>query len=199
MPPVVITPPAALITPDDVKAHLRLTGTSLDALLTTYIAAAQGAIDGPGGSLGRAIGQQTLALQGIDVIDPRGWIILPFPPVISIVSVIYGDDVTLDPSAYVLGPGAIARPTAGGTWPWSPGARDTVRVQYQAGYATLPGPIKAALLLMVQDLYNLGSRDPALTADLVFGVGQQQFSATPSPVLSQAADRLLAPFRIFAG
>lgn len=198
MPIAVINPPDPVVSLVDVKAHLRIAGTSQDALLANYLAAAQGQIDGPSGVLGRAIGTQTLELQGVETGDPHDWIRLPCPPVASITSVIYCASLTLDPSAYVLGPGDVLRPVSGGTWPWSIGDRWNVRVRYVAGYPVLPAAIKAALLLMTQNLYNLGARDPALTADLVFGVGQQQFSATPTPILTQTAEMLLAPFRIMS-
>ena len=196
MPVVVITPPDQVVSLADIKAHLRITTTSQDSLLLTYLAAAQSQIDGPSGVLGRAVGVQTLELQGIDAADPQTWIKLPFPPVTSITRVSYGASITLDPSAYVFGPGDVVWPASGSTWPWLSGDRSSVRIRYVAGYSTLPGAIKAAILLAVQNLYALGARDPSLTVDTVFGVGSQQFSANATPVLTQTAEKLLAPYRV---
>lgn len=196
MPVVVITPPDLVVSLADIKAHLRITGTNQDSLLSTYLAAAQSQIDGPSGVLGRSVGVQTLELQGIKTGDPQAWITLPFPPVTAITSVSYGASVTLDPSAYVLGPGAVVRPVSGGAWPWLIGDNRNVLIRYVAGYAILPGALKAAILLAVQNLYALGARDPSLTVDTVFGVGSQQFSANATPVLAQTAEKLLAPYRV---
>jgi hypothetical protein len=58
---VVITPPAPLVTWPDADKHLKLDGDETDRdYVQGLIAAATGHIDGPGGWLNRALGEQTL-------------------------------------------------------------------------------------------------------------------------------------------
>ena len=57
---VVITAPDPIIDLDLAKQHLKVTSDDDDMLIELYIDAAQSAIDGPRGWLGRCIGAQTL-------------------------------------------------------------------------------------------------------------------------------------------
>ena len=92
---------------------------------------------------------------------------LPCPPVIDIESVSYldaaGIEQLVDPSTYELRGDAIG--TAWGkSWPTPSCHAEAVRVRYRAGYVTdasadplvaVPPPaIRAAILLMVGDLYR---------------------------------------------
>jgi uncharacterized phiE125 gp8 family phage protein len=181
---VVVTPPEPLIDIDEAKRFLNVEDNDQDALIGTLIVAAQGAIDGPDGWLGRCIGVQTLQLSD-PCVDCWGKITLPCPPVIGIVSVTYADGrQTADPSSYALGPGNVLRPTRGFRWPWGRLGRldhdsraHGVTVQYRAGYETLPAPIRAAILLMVSDLFYTRG-------------GQVDGSQIANP----AIERLLSPY-----
>lgn len=182
---VVVTPPEPVVSLDEAKDHLRVEGGDDDAVITGMIAAATAHIDGPSGWLGRAIGVQTLEAR-IDTFD-LGGTVLPYPPVISVTSVKYVDpagvEQTLAGGYEVLGE-QIA-PVWGTAWPSIRTTREAVRVRYQAGYSTLPAPIRAAILLMVGDLHrNRG--------EAVIGI------ISASVAMSTTVANLLAPYRVYA-
>ena len=88
-PPYLITPPAQpIVTVEDMRAHLRVTGEAEDVLLAQYIAAATAYLDGWKGVLGRAVMRQTWAEQ----YDSFGELRLSLPDVVSAtVSAVDGD------------------------------------------------------------------------------------------------------------
>jgi uncharacterized phiE125 gp8 family phage protein len=182
---VVVTPPAPVVSWQEADHHLRLYGdedqkTYVEAL----IAAATAHIDGPEGWLGRCIGVQTLEAR-LDNFD-CGSIRLPYPPVIDVVSVGYVDAAgvvqTVDPAGYELA-GALV-PVFDAAWPTPRLQREAVRIRYRAGYETTPAPIKAAILLMVQDLFsNRGSV-----------VASSNATAVP---MSTTVEALLQPYRVY--
>lgn len=138
------------------KAHLRVIGTSEDALITLYLKTATAALDGPEGALGRALLTQTWEL----VLDafPAGDIELPLSPLQSVTSVKYFDP---DGVEQTLASGRYTVSTVSGTvkvdsdgWPETGGV---VTVRFVAGYGAaddVPAPIKAAILLHVGDLFE---------------------------------------------
>lgn len=186
---VVVVPPEPVVTWEEADAHLRLDGDEDEKVFVDgLIAAATAHIDGPQGWLGRAIGVQTLEVRmcGFGV----GPIRLPFEPIIAVESVHYldgtGAPVLVEPDTYELFSSELG--TAWGkSWP-SPGTyrgqTDTVRIQYRAGYEEVPAPIKAAILLMVGDLFH--SR-----ATVATGAAMQ---AVP---MSTTVEALLQPFRVY--
>lgn len=183
----VITPPEPVLTLAEVKLHLRAEGDDEDALIEGMMSAALGHIDGPDGWLGRAIGPQTLEAR-TDLRCCSDTVRLPFPPVVELVSVSYLDSGDVEQMAdlddfELLGRDLVAK---GSTWPWAGGSsrREAVRIRYRAGYEDLPPAIRAALLLMVGDLY--GARES-------FAVG---VSATAVP-MSTTVEALLQPYRVF--
>lgn len=182
----VITPPDPLDL-DEVKAHLRVEGDDEDTLIQAYVAAATAHIDGPDGWLGRAIGIQILEAR-CDTLTCGASIRLPFPPVIEMVSVSYLDATGVEQMAdldefEVMGRDLVA---SGSEWPWIGGStrREAVRIRYRAGYETIPAPIKAAILLMVGDLYR--NREAVSAAAM-----------TQVP-MSTTVENLLAPFRVYS-
>jgi uncharacterized phiE125 gp8 family phage protein len=183
----VITPPEPVISWQDVDAHLKLDGdVEQAALVEAHIAAATGHIDGPDGWLGRAIGVQTLEAR-CDTLTCGSCIRLPFPPVIELVSVSYLDATGVEQMAdledfEVMGRDLVA---SGAEWPWLGGStrREAVRIRYRAGYETIPAPIKAAILLMVGDLYR--NRETVSAGAM-----------TQVP-MSTTVENLLSPFRVF--
>jgi uncharacterized phiE125 gp8 family phage protein len=183
---LVITPPVPVITTDEAKDHLRILSDDEDMLVDALVAAATGHIDGPDGWLGRAIGLQTLEARGEMFADPC--LRLPYPPVVTVSSVKYldGDGVeqTLAPETYSVRGDRIAA-VWGAAWPQVRSEPENVRVRYQAGYATVPAPIRAAILLMVGDLYQF--RETAVTGTI----------ATEIP-MSTTVQALLSPYRVWA-
>lgn len=181
---VVVTPPDPALPLDLVKRHLRVEGDADNTLIASYIEAATEHLDGPAGWLGRALGVQTLEAH-LDNFD-CGSIRLPYPPVIEIVSITYVDaagvDQTIAADRYeLLGPSLV--PVYGASWPRPRWQREAVRVRYHAGYAQLPAAIRAALLLVIGDLWN--NRETA---------GWGVVTEIPMPASVTA---LLTPFRVW--
>jgi uncharacterized phiE125 gp8 family phage protein len=182
---LVVTPPDPVVTWEDADAHLKLDGdTDQQAEVEAMIAAATQSLDGPGGWLGRAIGQQTLELR----IDgwPTPCMALPYPDALEIVSVTYLDEVNaeqeLAADQYEL-IGQRFVPAHGATWPRALTRLEAVRIQYNAGYQETPFPIRAAILLMVGDLYR--NRDTTAA-----------YSVAAIP-MSTTVQNLLAPYRVW--
>ncbi len=181
----VITPPAPVLTLDEVKRHLIVEHHDHNALIQAYMQASVDHIDGPRGWLGRAIGPQTLEMR-LDRFE-CDFIRLRCPPVIEVVSIKYDDtasaEQTLDASAYAADPEGVVR--LGATpWPSVSGRRGCLRIQYRAGYEKLPPSIRSALLLMIGDFY-------AFRETAALGV-----SATQVP-MSANVEALLAPYRVW--
>jgi uncharacterized phiE125 gp8 family phage protein len=183
---VVITPPAAIVSLDAAKAHLRVDDGAEDTLIQAMVAAAEQHIDGPAGWLGRAIGRQTLELRRNGFPDCGGWVQLPYPPAVSITEVTYDDPAgasqTVAPADYTLYGEALAHAPAA-AWPATADNPESARIRYLAGYETVPAPIVAAIKLMVGDLWRF--RD---------GVVQGQVAEVP---MSTTVAALLAPYRVW--
>jgi hypothetical protein len=85
---------------------------------------------------------------------------LPLPPVQSVNSITYidegGNPQTLDPSQYIVdttGEPARVTPAWGYVWPITQWRIGSVKIQFTAGYQTVPETIQAAILLLVEHLY----------------------------------------------
>jgi uncharacterized phiE125 gp8 family phage protein len=180
----VVTPPQPFVTLDEAKEHLRVLDEDSDALIEAYIAAACAHIDGPDGWLGRAIGVQELEVRGAFFGGCR-WT-LPFPPVIEVTGVTYldsdGAEQTLATDQYEVRGREIV-PAYGITWPSVRSDRESVRVAYSAGYDEVPAPIKAAVLLMVGDMFAFRE-----TAAVGITIGAIPMSTT--------VEYLLSPYRV---
>lgn len=190
--PVRTVAPAALIDLDAAKVHLRVDGDDEDALIASYVAAATDRLDGIGGILGRCLMPQTWTASFWGFAGDR--LRLPLRPVASITSVKYYDTAgtlqTFSAAKYglltdELGP--YVRLLYPNIWPADVAVdRDNaVVVTFVAGYAdaaSVPAPIKAAILLMVGDLY--ANRETA-----VIGVPAAEIP------MSTTVQALLAPYR----
>lgn len=155
-----VTPPVVQpVTLDEAKAHLRVTAADEDAHITSLIAAAVGHVDGPSGVLGRALVEQEWDLL-LDAF-PCDELELPLPPLRSVTSITYVDEQgatqTLAPAAYEVDASGVVLPAYGQTWPRTRAQRNAVTVRFKAGYGTtgasVPAAIRAAILLLVGDLY----------------------------------------------
>ncbi len=154
-----ITAPAIEpVTLAEAKADLRIDHDDDNALLERHIAEAREWVE--------QLLQIKLLFQTWElVIDkfPPSEIKLPFGPVNSIVSILYDDagglEQTVAPGTYTLdniNVDAWVIPGAGG-WPSSFDGINAARVRFQAGVATaaeLPGPIKQAIRVKVQESYD---------------------------------------------
>lgn len=179
----VITPAAPVVTWAEADAHLRLDGdTSQQTLVEALIASATAWLDGPGGWLGRSLGTQTLEARfdrfRCDEVK------LPYGPVISVGSVKYldedGDEQTLATSVYQLLTDGRVRLNTDESWPDLYSDEQAVRIRYQAGYATVPAPIKTAILLMTAFLF------------------EQREASTDDALSSGAVKSLLSPYRVWS-
>jgi hypothetical protein len=111
----------------------------------------------------------TFELQGYQW-DPRGWLLRAIP---------YTDPELLHPEDLI----------------WPVGI-DNFRVQYTAGYSTIPEAVQEACASWVSELYFRTKRDPSVLARTIPGQGARHWDQVPD-----AADppgyirRLLAPYR----
>lgn len=185
----VITPPAALVSLTLAKQHLKIEHSESDALIQARIDAASAAIDGPGGWLDRAVGTQTLEWSGAHCdFAELDRIILPYPPILTVSSVKY-DDTDDAEQTYA---GASYRTTIlgevelidGYSWPTTRVGSDALRIRYTAGYATVPPPIVAAVLLMVGDMTR-------------FAETATETTATSVP-MSTTVESLLRPYKVWS-
>jgi uncharacterized phiE125 gp8 family phage protein len=192
LPPVLVTAPAAdPVSLAEVKAHLRVDSSADDSLIGIYTKAAIAALDGWDGSLRLAIVSQTWR-QAVASWPADRVIRLPLGPVSAVSSVIYaplagGADVTVNASLYQVqtdAAGALVRFTTDFTAPALADRLDAVRVQFVTGNvdaAAVPAAIKAALLLMIGDLYE--NRQTVTTL------------RTMAVPMSTTVERLLTPYR----
>lgn len=163
----VITPPVEPVTLAEARLQCRVTDTAEDSLLASYITAAREYCQH---YTQRAIGSQTLeiALDGF----PDGAIELPMSPATAITSIKYidtnGVEQTLAGSAYVLDDYShlswVIR-AYGTEWPITQGVANALKLRYQAGTATVPGPIRAAMLLMIAHLF--ANREPVNIGNII--------------------------------
>lgn len=183
----VVTPPADFVSLAEARAHLRMfdaDDTSEDDVISALISAAIGNLDGPAGTLGRAIGPQTLELTldrfPVDRGGCRQGIILPLPPGVSVTSVTYtkpdGTSGTVAGlrtlSAGSLSP-AMVLPAVGSSWPQTINEPGSVVVLYEAGFEVVPAAIKHAVLLLVSHLFE--HREAALDTGAKFGLLELPF------------------------
>jgi uncharacterized phiE125 gp8 family phage protein len=161
--PVLITAPDPAdqpLTLDMAKTHLRVDHEDDDAYIAMLVGAVIAHADGPSGWLARALAPQAWR-QDFDAFAPC--MMLSLAPVIAISSLQYfGSDgllATVDPTDYWVDDPIDApcvRMISTFTAPILQDQAPRVRVTFSAGYAAgdLPESIKAALLLMVGDLYQ---------------------------------------------
>jgi len=192
--PVRVTAPAEQpVSAGEAKAHLRVSNSGDDTYIASCLAAAVECLDGHAGILGRCLVTQTWK-QPFACWPASGILRLPFPDVdVDSVVVSYLDELAdeqdvPDTQYEVLHDalGCFVRLRSNFT---SPSLEDDraapVWVTFDAGYgdaADVPAPIKAAILLMVGDLYE--NRE-----DTVVGTS---LDVRPLP---RGVDALLGPYR----
>lgn len=153
--PVLVTPPAELLTLPEVKTHLKIDHSHLDSMLEGYIAAAVAWLDGWNGVLGRCILTQTWAFRCAELVDMA----LLFPDVQSAV-VTYldaaGATQTVNPSDYRVrtrnGQGELVFAESFSAPTLLAGRDDAVTVTAVYGKAEAPPPLKVAALMLVAHL-----------------------------------------------
>lgn len=177
------------ITLTEAKAHLRIDAadTAEDNAITGFITAAREYCE-------TYQGRQYMTATRVHQLDrfPSCHVIrLPYPPLISITSVVYVDSAgvtqTLDPSKYIVDaisqPGRIA-PSYSNYWPATRQQIGAVTITYACGYgaaADVPQRIKQAILLLVGHWWE--NREAVL-------------SGTISKEIEFAVQALLGPERV---
>lgn len=158
------TPPATEpITVEDAEMHLRLDSDVNDEAqyVTELISVARGMVES---FTGRALITQTWEIYLADFPD-RNFIVLPFGNLQSVTSVTtknsVGDETVLTAMTQYLvdtsEPGRIVLPYSG-SWPsFTPYPVNAVKIVFVCGYvnaAAVPAGLKAALKLILSDLYE---------------------------------------------
>jgi uncharacterized phiE125 gp8 family phage protein len=162
--PVRLTAPAFLpVSLAEAKQHLRVEHSEDDTLISSLIGAATAHLDGWSGILGRCLINQQWRVQSAG-FPACSTMPLPFPDV-SAAAVTYldaaGATQTLPPGDILLLNGDMGASIAlvtEGDWPATRARPDAVTVTFTAGFGpgaiNVPGPIRAAILLVVGDLYK---------------------------------------------
>jgi hypothetical protein len=216
---LLVPPEAPVITLEECKAALGISGTEKDSAITAAIGAVTGTLDPAfGGFLGRGIGTQKWQLQLRSFSDrrpkPQAYanplaIPLPYPPLISVDGVKYidgdGNDVALllGTDFRVLGMGAplskqSIAPLYAKAWPVARADDASVRIEFTCGYDgetnKMPPNLLQAICLGVRALLSAGARDVLLTEDRVEGIGSQRYQATAeaTEIVTRAVSSLLA-------
>jgi hypothetical protein len=111
----------------------------------------------------------TYELQGYQWDAGRGWLLRAIP---------YTDPELLHPEDLI----------------WPVGINN-FRIQYTAGYTTIPEAVQEACAIWVAEAYYQTIRDPAVGAQSVSGIGSQSFQATLDGQPPVRVRKLLAPYR----
>jgi uncharacterized phiE125 gp8 family phage protein len=147
----------------EMKLHLRIetSVTADDDLITSLITAATRWAED---FQGRKFVTQTVVEKYDRFPGTAGTIYLPYPPLISITSIVYvdtaGDNQTIDSALYTVDatnePGRVV-PAYSKIWPTTRGHINDVTITYSAGYgnaSAVPDTVKAAIKLMVGHWYE---------------------------------------------
>lgn len=200
---LVVPPTNDVVTLTEAKQMLGIGGTDQDVLLQAAIYAAVDNLDAASGWLGRALRAQTWELQLRSFDDRRAKVApfnnplaipLPYPPLLSIVSVKYFDVSGVDQTLVlgtgyrVLGLGAplerqAVAPVYNGAWPVARADDASVRIRFICGYDenqnVMPRQLKSAVCLAVRELLPLLQRDQMVMEDRVEGVGSKRYQNNP--------------------
>jgi len=175
MPITVITAPTfEPVTLAEAKAHLRVSHTAEDSLITALITVAR--------EQAESYTQRSICAQTLDYSRDAFLLQfeLPLCPLQSVTSIKYidlnGTEQTLAEAEYQVNSQSIPAIIAlahGKVWPCVRSELNAVRIRYSAGYATaadIPASIKSAMLLLIGDLYeNRENSAPAAQIELPWG------------------------------
>jgi hypothetical protein len=165
----VIEPPDVVVTPDDARLTRVFKADDEDEYVEMLLSIAQSEIDGPQGWLGRAIGEQDLEATFPACFQPTEER-LPYPPLIEVLSnELSGDGCTR-------------------------------KIIWRAGYEEVPPALKHAIIMMAGELRDAVPNDGGdIKRKTVDGVGSWEYSLPggAADAMKSAAERLLAPFRVY--
>lgn len=158
-----VTPPVeSPVSLDEARAHCRADSAD-DTMLQVYLDAAVAHVDGAEGVLGRALVTQTWDYK-LECLPDE--IRVPLPTLQTVTSLKYYDtdgvEQTWDSSNYYVSGQRIVPVDA---WPdYDTGRPNPITVRFVAGYGlatAVPAAIKAAILLLVGDMYAYRESTPA--------------------------------------
>lgn len=192
MPTILINPPAfrPVSLEDLVKVHIKVSGTSEDLLLSTYLDAA---IEDVEDYINRQLMHATYELQ---ISSWSDCLFLVKTPLVSIVSVKYDDESnaeqTIDPLNYYI-EGSLIRFVNTDPLPRLYNKNNSVRIRYVAGYgaegadeyaqsAAVPARAKIGILRTVADFYE--NR-------------QDQITGVSETKLTNSTEKYLHPLRLY--
>ncbi len=152
--PTLITPPEALVSLDEIKAHCRVVWDDEDNILAGFVSAATAHLDGEAGLLGRCIAEQTWQIT-LDAF-PTSAIELRPGKVTEISSIAYdqksdGEVVSMSPSDFHLYNdtyGSFVVPAKGASWPETEDVYSAVQIQFVSGLPV--SDVRADLKLCVK-------------------------------------------------
>ena len=188
MPYEVTTGPAdEPLTLAEAKAHLRVTASNDEALITSLIIVARQYVEA---ILWRKLVTQTLTLERDRLPTGADVLLLPGGDVASITSIGYTDTngdaqtITTQQENLTAVPAELS-PAFAESWPTTRRQQAAVSIVYVAGYGSasdVPEPIRHAMRLLIGDYYENRTNQP------VVPIG--------SVALRTAVDNLLSPYRI---
>ncbi|MGZ2403876.1 head-tail connector protein [Rhizobium ruizarguesonis] len=176
---------APIVSSAEAKGHLRVFHSDDDAYIDGLIAAASDHLLGENSWIGRASAASEWELTLCEFTADR--LDIPKPPLASVGGVFYtpsdgGAEIELTGFRAIdvgVKDGGYLLPAKNTRWPETDGEPGSVRIEFVAGYATMPASIKHAALLMIGHWYE--NREAATEAKL---------SDMP-----MAVDALLMPYR----
>ena len=153
-----VTAPQPFVSVPEVKRNLHVEHNDHDAMLKALIVVAIADLDGPTGRLGRALGVQTWDWWPPATMSDA--LLVPLPPLREVVSIADSAGTVLDPASYSVSGintswGGTITLANGGAWP--PGSV----IRFEAGYPSVPEPIRQAVMLMVGEYYSTGGEKVA--------------------------------------
>lgn len=202
----VIIPPDPIVTPADIAGD----HTADDATVAAMIQAVTEEIDGPGGWLGRSLGEQTIELS---LTCWPACLQLPYGPIIEIEGISYFDaddaEQAVDDGSWSVENGYLWFASNWSSPVLYDGRPYPARITYRAGYdgedvadgGTGPVPERArqAIILSVQQMKSIGAENLFLKSIEVPDVETLQFTLSDqaTKIVQSACDRLLSTLRVY--
>lgn len=164
IPAVLVTPPAAVVSPAEAKAQSYALSALSDAQVEVLIAAATAQLDGPYGLLKKCIGTQTWK-QGFDGIEAEYRL-----PAFGNVAVkdVYNDESLILPADYTV------RQDALGVYVTS--SQHLTHINFTAGFNPVPQNIKMAIILIAADIHAKVSEQGNLRSFEAYQAYTEQYS-----------------------
>jgi uncharacterized phiE125 gp8 family phage protein len=186
----ILTPPATnLVSLESAKAHLQVTSTDDDAVLTSLIARASAAIVSYLSFNPNTAGYRETTETGIG----QSYVLLSRMPVSSI-TIVTVDGVTLSAGGYRLdsASGLLARTSDSRSRAWE--GRAVVTIEYTAGYTDTPADLQQAALTLISSEWAARGKDPGLKGIGIGSISLTYFTPDALPSIASVAP-LLSPYR----